>query len=235
MTNQDAAWLAGLLEGEGCFQGRARKTRTTCRPAAIVYLQMNDLDVVERACRLMQAPSVRSRPVSYQIGSNGAQAEAVMWRIRPFMGERRGAKIDSILAMDLSHRPRGSAIPEAVGHCTVEDSDEWLAGLLEGEGYFAGALKSGRRPYAKVALKMTDRDIVERAAALMNAPSVNEYDDLRPNCSPTHNTGVGAIKAEKVMRRIRPFMGARRGAKIDSILAMELSHHPRTPRLPTCL
>ncbi len=41
----------------------------------------------------------------------------------------------------------------------------WLAGLLEGEGYFG--LSEGK--YPKIALGMTDEDIIVRASALINA------------------------------------------------------------------
>jgi hypothetical protein len=46
MTESDLAWLAGLLEGEGCFHF----TRT-----AYVVISMTDEDIIERAASLMNS------------------------------------------------------------------------------------------------------------------------------------------------------------------------------------
>lgn len=103
---------------------------------------------------------------------------------------------------------------------TTEET-AWLAGLLEGEGCFAVTSKSRARPDVRVELKMTDRDVVLRAAALMGfGPS-----RLRMNVSPyprhkdTHVVSARAEDAVRVMLAVRPYMGARRGARIDECLA----------------
>lgn len=113
----------------------------------------------------------------------------------------------------------------------------WLAGLLEGEGWFGIEVNrpGGRRDMIHVGLEMCDKDIVERAHRIAQGarPVIRRISN-----KPSRN-GVGVYKdsytfrifgqkAEDVMRRVRPYMGERRGAKIDGLLAMKnLSHHPR--------
>jgi hypothetical protein len=116
---------------------------------------------------------------------------------------------------------------------TPHNDSIWLAGLLEGEGTFI-TYKNQRgtgRPCARVQLGMCDRDVVERAAAIMGGTvRVRWKDPNKPNWNEQYVTAVAGERAEATMRRIRPFMGARRGEKIDSILALDLSHHPKGGR-----
>lgn len=96
MTPLDAAWLAGLLEGEGCFQLH--------RLTAFVTVTMTDRDVVDRAAALMQAASVTTRTPArgkptYTSAVSGQRAVDIMESIRPLMGARRADKIDAILTV----------------------------------------------------------------------------------------------------------------------------------------
>lgn len=85
----------------------------------------------------------------------------------------------------------------------------WLAGLLEGEGCF------GYYSYPTVKLEMTDRDVVERAHPWF-AGSVCEY--RRGDDQPTFTVRVTGERAIRLMLQVRPHMGARRSAKIDTIV-----------------
>jgi hypothetical protein len=89
----------------------------------------------------------------------------------------------------------------------------WLAGLLEGEGTFD--LHRGR--YPRVRLGMTDRDVVGRAASLLDA-SIRLSLHAAP-AKPTWHTEISGARAAEVMRAILPHMGARRSQKIATILA----------------
>lgn len=101
LADLDAAWLAGLLEGEGSFM-RAPPSDPR-RP--IVALSMTDEDVVQRAARLMAnghyARSDR-RPgkwkPTFRVFVKGAPAVELMRALRPLMGTRRQAQIDAALA-----------------------------------------------------------------------------------------------------------------------------------------
>lgn len=110
----------------------------------------------------------------------------------------------------------------------------WLAGLLEGEGCFiADTHGTNRRPHLIVALQMCDLDVVERAATLMNGNVTRSGRKIpRPNESQSYRVKVGGAKAEKVMRAVRPFMGLRRSAKIDSLLSIESPSHYKRPDAP---
>lgn len=100
----------------------------------------------------------------------------------------------------------------------------WLAGLLEGEGCF---FLSGRAA-PRVSLLMKDEDIVLRAAKVMNAStSVREKIDNRsPNYSNTFQLSISGLEAFTVMKLIRPYMGERRGAKIDMIMNTVMKYRP---------
>lgn len=89
----------------------------------------------------------------------------------------------------------------------------WLSGLLEGEGTFD--LHGGR--YPRVRLAMTDRDIVERAAALLG---VRVRLSLRtPPSLPLWCAELSGERAAGVLEVLLPHMGSRRSGKIAAVLA----------------
>lgn len=104
MTNeQQIVWLAGLLEGEGCFFWRRLYSwKTSCQYS--IVLNMTDEDIVRSAAQIMGIKNVRRRKkptvtgkIVWQIGIDGKEAIAIMKQILPFMGQRRSAKIEEIL------------------------------------------------------------------------------------------------------------------------------------------
>lgn len=101
----------------------------------------------------------------------------------------------------------------------------YLAGLLEGEGTFTARDQRARKQL-RVKLEMTDLDVVERAAQIMPAGKICKRDRAnRMNCQTVYEVCWTSQKAENVMRRILPYMGERRKAKIDECLsAPNLSH-----------
>lgn len=107
----------------------------------------------------------------------------------------------------------------------------WLAGLLEGEGSFTLSHPNSpdRRPQLRVALKMKDKDVVERAAALFPSGSaVIAAPDSRENKSDCWAKSWNGADAAFVMDCILPYMGQRRSAKIRELLKLtNLSHHQR--------
>lgn len=111
MDLEDKIWLAGLLEGEGCFDlHRGKYPR--------VRVGMSDRDVVGRAATLFGSKvrlSLKPRPNSamWHAEISGSKAERVMNEILPYMGARRSAKIAEILGW--AHFPetvaRGAGTP----------------------------------------------------------------------------------------------------------------------------
>lgn len=97
----------------------------------------------------------------------------------------------------------------------------WLAGLLEGEGYFAWHHDKRDSGRPEVSLEMADRDVVDRAAVLMGGNSVHALDRTkdRPGHSITFRTRISGRKAVALMRDLLPLMGSRRKEKINELLA----------------
>ncbi len=99
----------------------------------------------------------------------------------------------------------------------------WLAGLLEGEGHFGDHTGSStnKRRYIRISLKMTDKDVVDRAAKLLGT-KVHKYSwsaDRNPNHSVAWVTQVSKQKeAASWMMTLYPLMGERRKARIAGLL-----------------
>jgi hypothetical protein len=89
----------------------------------------------------------------------------------------------------------------------------WLAGLLEGEGSFIAGPPSAPRTPALV-LTMADRDIVDRAAELLDC-AVSMIPARRNGWRDAYCVRVRGPRAVEWMRRLRPLMGHRRQTQID--------------------
>lgn len=100
----------------------------------------------------------------------------------------------------------------------VSTDAAWLAGLLEGEGSFL-VYKTKGNSYPRVQLNMTDLDVVENAAALMGGNSVQVHRAGDDRLKRAWSTKVTGKRALALMEEIRPWMGIRRGSKIDELLA----------------
>jgi hypothetical protein len=113
MDKSDILWLAGYLEGEGCFRIGASGNRPNAIGTPSVKVA-TDLDVAERVANLIGARVgvyiLRPpRKQAYRAECFGAKAIAVMEAILPYMGERRSAKICEVIAIANGRpcRPRG--------------------------------------------------------------------------------------------------------------------------------
>lgn len=103
IETKDLFWLAGLLEGEGCFTVSDKYPR--------IVLTMCDLDVMERANRLLRpfSDSLKNKPKRvqrqaetfrhpiYVISLSGARAAGWMMTLYDLMGHRRQARIREAL------------------------------------------------------------------------------------------------------------------------------------------
>jgi len=94
------AWLAGLLEGEGCFTA----TRADGHLYPVIKLQMCDYDVVNRAANLLGVVRLEVREPRYEHWDrtfvaqlSGQRAAQWMRVLRPFMGQRRSRAIEHAL------------------------------------------------------------------------------------------------------------------------------------------
>lgn len=104
IDTKDLYWLAGLLEGEGCFD------MTGGRYPRVVVM-MCDLDVVERANKLLRPvvllkerlpARIQRQPDRlpiYRISLSGGRAAGWMMTLYPFMGQRRQKRIREVLSV----------------------------------------------------------------------------------------------------------------------------------------
>lgn len=98
MTEIETAWLAGLLEGEGCFGDNHRG-------GVKIQVTMTDKDVVERVAQFFGKQSVScydkklppNRKPRYYVQIGGQRCVEIMTAVLPHMGERRSAMIRRLL------------------------------------------------------------------------------------------------------------------------------------------
>lgn len=98
-SRESLAWLAGILEGEGCF-------RITEQGTITIVLDMTDEDVVRRAHRVAGVGHLHG-PLRIKGGnqkdswrliiSYSDHTYALCAAILPFMGERRSARMTEML------------------------------------------------------------------------------------------------------------------------------------------
>lgn len=95
--NTEIRWLAGLLEGEGCFTFYYHKTNSAYQVG--IQLAMTDEDVIAHAARVLgstynhAAKDLRSTKTMWRTNVHGPRAIGWMQTLYPLMGKRRRAKI----------------------------------------------------------------------------------------------------------------------------------------------
>lgn len=104
-TAEQTNWVAGLLEGEGCFVNAPRKHKSNKQigTSGLVKLTMTDADVVfdfaelveSRISVLKEAPP--RQKTAYAVQVSGVRARQLMEKILPLMHTRRAKKIIEIL------------------------------------------------------------------------------------------------------------------------------------------
>jgi hypothetical protein len=114
------AWVAGLIEGEGCIQLRA-----PARPH--VSVSSTDKDVVLRLCQWTDVGHVTGprggtyKPVWHWNVTKRDDAAKLLERILPLMCRRRGGKIREVLAAYYAAAPtKGTAPTCSRGHELTE-------------------------------------------------------------------------------------------------------------------
>lgn len=104
LSPKDIGWLAGILEGEGCFS--IRDTGGT-NPGLSIQLQMTDEDVILRAFHLTNLGTIygptqysnRRKPMYHWYVANKKEVVQILMTIYPLMHSRRQAKIKELLAV----------------------------------------------------------------------------------------------------------------------------------------
>ena len=101
------AWAAGLFEGEG-YVGLSSKGSSRALSGLRACLWMSDGDVVERFHDVIDLGHRRYRkrqPNKDLFGweTNGSEAVIAVSLLRPFLGDRRGARVDECIAWYRQH------------------------------------------------------------------------------------------------------------------------------------
>lgn len=114
ISTLDIAWLAGLVEGEGCFRLQHRSIN--------IMVGMTDEDVIAKAAKLLGRHYLNVPPreerckPQFHITFSGRHAAAWMMTLYPFMGQRRRERIRKCIAHWMS-RPNSKYMENTVcGH-----------------------------------------------------------------------------------------------------------------------
>jgi hypothetical protein len=230
LTGNQLSWLAGILEGEASFMAG-----TPLRPRKpSVQVIMTDLDVIQRVADMFGVRISINRPKSERFKPRhgtvlvGGSAVSMMKLIRSLMRERRQAQIDKALAcyerlLTFPHRVFRLVDDE------IEENDRyWLAGYLEGEGYFSLRTYRDRRIKFRpqVEVESTDLDVIERVQELWLArysigTKVYSHKQSLKNAKIAYRITAQNDSARRIMQDLYPLMGERRQTKIRQILAEE--------------
>jgi hypothetical protein len=117
MPLREIAWLAGLLEGEGCFFAGDNGGIT-------VQMKTNDKDVIMHAAGVLGAKRVGFVPrngydPAWIVRLSGALAIGWMMTVYPFMGERRRSKIREYIVYWKSRPGKGRFPKSAETHAKI--------------------------------------------------------------------------------------------------------------------
>ena len=103
MRKKDLYWLAGLIEGEGCFTTVSKKYKYKTITYAKFVIAMCDEDIIIRAANLLntgyytEPKPNKDHNTQYRIQLVGKKAIPIFNLFRPHMGQRRKDRIDEIL------------------------------------------------------------------------------------------------------------------------------------------
>lgn len=101
-----------------------------------------------------------------------------------------------------------------------------MAGIMEGEGSFRlqrNIVNGKLYHYPQLIVRMTDKDVIEKMASFFSTKTHQFENGRRIDGTkglPIYSTSVNGTRAANFMRALLPFMGERRSAKIEEILAI---------------
>lgn len=115
-TEEQMAWLAGVLEGEGCF--------AIVSKIPLITITMGDRDIIENVEKVMKStskmmeiePKTANRKKMFRTQIYGHQVIELLPKIYEHMGERRRSKIDELLQWEPKNRKEEDCINDVCGH-----------------------------------------------------------------------------------------------------------------------
>lgn len=128
MTVLDIAWLAGYLEGEGCFRIHSSlRDRPNALGSPSVKVDATDEDIIRRAASIMGVNRIYTRQPKmprkkvYTVEAHGQRALDIMTALLPYMGVRRSVAIKEVIRI-AALRPGGKPRGEANGQSKLSDA-----------------------------------------------------------------------------------------------------------------
>ena len=108
VTEREILWLAGFLEGEGCFGTWVLSAKPKIYRSPRLVVTSTDKDVLDKASILLGGTSRTKRVLpsgktAYQVAVGGAKAIGWMMTLYQFMGERRKSKIREVITKWVEH------------------------------------------------------------------------------------------------------------------------------------
>lgn len=97
---------------------------------------------------------------------------------------------------------------------TIKDI-AWVAGLIEGEGYIGNHYDN---EYPRIAIAMTDLDVLIRAAEILGATTVRTKKLCKGGVKPQFHVRIGGRLAIEWCMTIYPLMGERRQERIRELI-----------------
>lgn len=202
----DLPWAAGLVDAEGSF--------SVNRCGAYSYprfqIKMTDEDVIRRlssefGLTVWKCNDGRtdSKPL-FTCAPGGKKSLQVAKDLSPWLSSRRRAKIAEL----------GGELLEP-----KSDTETWLAGVLEGEGYFG---RPDKTPV--VSIEMSDYDTILRVGVFLGLE--DKVRERKPRANrpsshkPTWSIQLSGSNARKTMHMVLPYMGARRTEQITNALGI---------------
>ncbi len=136
------------------------------------------------------------------------------------MGERLSHTQQALVRFQARVHTRGGACIAqkwVYGLSVTPENLHWLAGILEGEGSFMRGIPSSPNR-VRIAVQMTDRDVIERVARLWNG-AVYECKARNPRHKASYRAQLDRSGAVALMILLRPLMGQRRQGQIDAAIS----------------
>jgi hypothetical protein len=148
--NPETAWLAGLVEGEGCFSG------------GVARVKMTDRDIVQRVAEQFGA-KLRYQPPrrpgwspTWETATTTTAGREIAHRLRPALGVRRQGQVDSMAISFVSVTGKRGVSPERLAR-----NQEIARRVLAGETGPALAVEYGVTHQNIYFIAKTYRDLVE--------------------------------------------------------------------------
>ncbi len=117
MDRADAAWLAGLIDGEGCLASPRGNPR--------IRIKLSDWDVVLRAANLIDGTThteiVTNRKPLLIAQVTGERAVTALNAVLPYLGARRTTKATSII---LAHKERQANPPRRIAGLSLVPQEQ---------------------------------------------------------------------------------------------------------------